>query len=131
MKKEEALFPLLDADSGAETGASPSSVAWNAFRKKWVMLAEKTGTIYYAEADQPTGPWRFATKIVSHKAYNFYNVVQHPFLDQEGGRIIYFEGTYTSSFSAAKQDTPRYDYNQIMYRLRLDDHALRTLNGVR
>lgn len=131
MKKDEALFPFLDVDTGAETGASPSSVAWNAYRKKWIMLAEKTGTVYYSEADDPVGPWRFAKRVVSHKAYNFYNVVQHPFFDQEGGRLIYFEGTYTSSFSAAKQDTPRYNYNQIMYRLRLDDHALRTLNAHR
>jgi hypothetical protein len=45
-------------------------------------------------------------------------------VDQDGGRIIYFEGTYTSSFSDAKQDTPRYNYNQIMYRLRLDEPRL-------
>lgn len=128
MKKEEASFPLLDADSGAETGASPSSIAWNAFRKKWIMLAEKTGTVYYSEANDPTGPWQRAKKILSHQAYNFYNVVQHPFFDQDGGRIIYFEGTYTSSFSDAKHDTPRYNYNQIMYRLRLDDPRLQTAN---
>lgn len=128
MKKEEALFPLLDADSGTETGASPSSVAWNAYRKKWVMLAEKTGTVYYSEADQPIGPWRWAKKILTHKAYNFYNVVQHSFFDEDSGRTIYFEGTYTSSFSDAKQDTPRYNYNQIMYRLRLDDPRLQTSN---
>jgi hypothetical protein len=126
LKKEEALFPLLDADSGAETGASPSSIAWNAYRKRWIMLAEKTGTVYYSEADEAIGPWRWAKKILSDKAYNFYNVVQHPFFDQESGRIIYFEGTYTSSFSDAKQDTPRYNYNQIMYRLRLDDPRLHT-----
>jgi hypothetical protein len=64
------------------------------------MLAEKIGTIFYSESDEPISPWRWAKKILSHKAYNFYNVVQHPFFDQEqGGRIIYFEGTYTSSFS--------------------------------
>jgi hypothetical protein len=131
MKMEEALFPLLDADSGAETGASPSSIAWNAYRKKWIMLAEKTGTVYYSEADDPIGPWRFARKIVSHKAYNLYNVVQHSFFDQEGGRVIYFEGTYTSSFSPAKEDTPRYNYNQIMYRVRLDDPRLKTINSYR
>jgi hypothetical protein len=127
MKKGEALFPLLDADSSAETGASPSSIAWNPYRKKWIMLAEKTGTVFYSESDEPIGPWRWAKKILSHQAYNFYNVVQHPFFDQEGGRIIYFEGTYTSSFSDAKQDTPRYNYNQIMYRLRLDDPRLEAL----
>jgi hypothetical protein len=55
--------------------------------------------------------------------------VQHPFFDQEGGRVIYLEGTYTSSFSDAKQDTPRYNYNQIMYRVRLDDPRLEALKA--
>jgi len=51
-------------------------------------------------------------------------VVQHSFFDREGGRIIYFEGTYTATFSGAKELTPHYDYNQILYRLRLDDPRL-------
>ena len=44
--------------------------------------------------------------------------------DQEGGRIIYFEGTYTNSFSGNPFKTPRYDYNQMMYRLDLADPRL-------
>jgi len=120
MKKEEAMFALRDAESGTETEASPSSVTWNEYRKKWILLAERVGSVYYSESDRPIGPWDRALKIISHNNYNFYNVVQHPFFDQEGGRIIYFEGTYTASFSSAKELTPRYDYNQIMYRLRLD-----------
>jgi hypothetical protein len=50
--------------------------------------------------------------------------VSHPFFDQEGGRIIYFEGTYASTFSGNTNPTPRYDYNQIMYRLDLADPRL-------
>lgn len=121
IRKDEAFFPLLDAESGGETAATPSSVTWNAFRKKWILLSEHVGSVYYSEADQPVGPWPRAVKIVSHDDYNFYNVVQHPFFDEDGGRVIYFEGTYTAAFSNAKEQTPRYDYNQIMYRLRLDD----------
>jgi hypothetical protein len=124
MKPDEAFFPLRDAESGQPTGASPSSVAWNAYRKKWILLAEKVGSVYYAESDRPVGPWNRAVKIVGHNDYNFYNVVQHPFFDQDGGRIIYLEGTYTAAFSSAKEQTPRYDYNQVMYRLRLDDPRL-------
>ena len=124
MKKEEAFFELRDAESGKQTEAWPSSVAWNPYRKKWILLAEKTGSVYYSEADQPIGPWNRAIKIVGHNDYNFYNVVQHSFFDQEGGRVIYFEGTYTATFSQAKELTPRYDYNQILYRLRLDDERL-------
>jgi hypothetical protein len=50
--------------------------------------------------------------------------VQHAFLDQDGGRRIYFEGTYSASFSGNSETTPRYDYNQILYRLDLDDPRL-------
>ena len=56
---------------------------------------------------------------------DFYNPKQHPFYDQEGGRIIYFEGTYTNSFSGNPVQTPRYEYNQIMYRLDLSDPRLK------
>src|SRR5262249_27780862 len=49
---------------------------------------------------------------------------QHPFFDQDGGRRIYFEGTYTAEFSGSHEKTPRYDYNQIMYRLDLADPRL-------
>ena len=83
------------------------------------------GEIWYAEADDPTGPWEKARKIVTHEKYSFYNPAQHPFLFQDGGRIIYFEGTYTAEFSGNKSHTPRYDYNQVMYRLDLRDERLR------
>ena len=45
-------------------------------------------------------------------------------VDQEGGRVIYFEGTYANTFSGNPEATPRYDYNQVMYRLDLDDPRL-------
>ena len=44
--------------------------------------------------------------------------------DKDGGRVIYFEGTYTHTFSGNPEPTPRYDYNQIMYRLDLADPRL-------
>ncbi len=124
LKAGETYFSLLDAETGKDTLASPSSVEWNEYRKKWILLSERTGSVYYSEADSPTGPWLRTVKIVGHNDYNFYNVELHPFFDEDGGRVIYFEGTYTASFSAAKELTPRYDYNQIMYRVKLDDVRL-------
>lgn len=53
-----------------------------------------------------------------------YWPAQHPFFDQDGGRKIYFEGTYTTTFSGNPVTTPRYEYNQLMYRLSLDDPRL-------
>ena len=38
--------------------------------------------------------------------------------------MLIFEGTYTMQFADRPPPTPRYDYNQILYRLDLDDPAL-------
>jgi hypothetical protein len=83
------------------------------------------GEIWYSEADAPEGPWRWARKIVTHEKYSFYNPVQHDFFDQEGGKSIYFQGTYTTTFSRNGDPTPRYEYNQMMYRLNLGDERLK------
>src|SRR5262249_9438325 len=75
------------------------------------------GEVWYAEADTPTGPWAYAVQVATHPRYDFYNPRQHPTFDQAGGRLIYFEGTYSHTFSGNQNPTPRYDYNQLMYRL--------------
>jgi hypothetical protein len=131
LKPTEALFQLHDAETDALVDDRGGSVYWNAFRRKWVRITGQAngstsvlGEIWYAEADTATGPWAYARKILTHDNYTFYNVAQHPFFDQDGGRLIYFEGTYTSIYSGNKVITPRYDYNQIMYRLALDDSRL-------
>lgn len=131
IKAEEARGQLLDADSGKTVKLHRGSVNWNAHRQHWVMIfgelggsTSNIGEIWYAEAESPTGPWNKATKIVTHDQYSFYNPVYHAFLDQENGRFIYFEGTYVTTFSGNPEATPRYDYNQIMYRLDLDDPRL-------
>ena len=82
------------------------------------------GEIWYAESKELTGPWQRAVKIATHDQYSFYNPVQHAFFDQEDGRVIFFEGTYTATFSGNPAPTPRYDYNQILYQLDLDDPRL-------
>ena len=75
-------------------------------------------------AHTPTGPWGYGRRIATHDEHNFDNIAYHPFFDQEAGRLVYFEGTLTASFSGAREKTPRYDYNQIMYRFALDDPRL-------
>ncbi len=130
IQPEDACFVPLDIDSGKPIRLHRGSVAWNPHRQRWVMIAtEQGGTsflgeVWYAEAAELTGPWRKAKKVVSHDQYSFYNPVHHTFLDQHNGRWIFFEGTYTTTFSKNSTPTPRYDYNQIMYRLDLDDARL-------
>jgi hypothetical protein len=131
LKKSEALLQLRDRDTGKEVIAHGGSVCWNAHRRRWVMLFVEwggtsfLGEMWYTEADQPTGPWTTAVKVATHPRYSFYNPKQHAMFDEEGGRIIYFEGTYTHTFSGNPEPTPRYDYNQLMYRLDLADDRLK------
>jgi hypothetical protein len=87
------------------------------------------GEVWYAEAAHPTGPFARAVRVVSHDRQSFYNVCHHAFLDRDGGRVIHFEGTYTNTFSGNPERTPRYDYNQILYRLDLDTEGLRKAHG--
>jgi len=130
LKPNEALVQTRDVDSGKPVLVHGGSVYWNDYRNRWVMIALEgwgaslLGEIWYFEADTPIGPWVYGRKVVTHDSYSFYNPKQHPEFDQEGGRIIYFEGTYSEFVSGAPVPTPWYDYNQIMYRLDLGDSRL-------
>jgi hypothetical protein len=126
----EIAFQLRDSDSGKAIIAHRGSIAWNKYRNRWIMIATQSmgtsmlGEVWYAEADSPIGPWQNATKIVTHDKYSFYNPRHHSMLDEHEGRVIYFEGTYTNTFSGNPDRTPRYNYNQVMYRLDLSDKRL-------
>jgi hypothetical protein len=87
------------------------------------------GELWYAEADSPAGPWGKAVKILSHENYTFYNPRLHPEFTAASSPILIFEGTYTAEFANHPNPTPRYNYNQILYRLELDDPALKPAQG--
>lgn len=128
LQPAEAWLKIADADNGKPVIAHAGSVTWNEHRRRWVSVftqhfgSSLLGEIWYSEADAPEGPWRKATKIITHDKYSFYNPKQHPYFS--AGRFLFFEGTYTHTFSGNSDQTPRYDYNQIMYRLDLDDPRL-------
>ena len=132
LKREKKDTHFYDAESGKKIVPHGGSVYFNAHRHKWISIFLQTGgessyigEVWYAEADTPIGPWAYACKVVTHNKYSFYNPKQHPYFDQDGGRMIYLEGTYSWTFSGSEERaTPRYDYNQIMYRLNLDDPRL-------
>ena len=125
MKAGEGLIQLRDFMSANAVAPFGSTVEWNEFRQRWIMLVQgKPGEIWCSEGDTPLGPWVYATRVVMHDRYAFYLPVQHPFFAQDHDRLIYFEATYTDFFSNTPARTPRYDYNQIMYRLAMDDPRL-------
>ena len=72
------------------------------------------------------GPWGKAVKVLCHENYTFYNPRIHPEITPEDSPILLFEGTHSKEFADRPPPTPRYDYNQILYRLDLDDPALKS-----
>lgn len=134
LPESKALLQIKDAVTDQPIIIHRSSVNWNAYRKSWIIIGNQVkggvselGEVWFAEALSPSGPWTKAVKIATHPRYSFYNPRQHAFFDQDGGQVIYFEGTYTNTFSGNPMATPRYDYNQIMYRLDLSDPRLNVL----
>lgn len=132
LRREKESSFLYDAETGKAVSPHAGTVYWNSFRKRWIMIAVQQygepsflGEVWYAEADTPVGPWAYARRIVTHNKYSFYNPKHHPYFDQNGCRLIYFEGTYSHTFSGDPANaTSRYDYNQIMYRVSLRDPRL-------
>ena len=132
IQEHERLYRFTDVETGKVVHAR-GGMNYNAHRRRFVGIvlevggSSALGEVWYIEGDTPLGPFVFAQKIVTHNNYSFYNVLQHPYFAKRGGQDIFFEGTYTYTFSHPLNlhPTPRYDYNQIMYKLDLDDVRLR------
>jgi hypothetical protein len=127
---------VVTSTTGAKVTAHTGCIAWNAWRKRWIAIfVEKGGSssflgeLWYTEALQPTGPWGPAVKVLSHDHYTCYNPRFHPEFSQPGKPAVYFEGSYNTLFTDHLVPTPRYDYNQILYRLDLDDPLLAGAQG--
>jgi hypothetical protein len=135
----QRLTPQQDlpaAGGGPPVKPHTGSIAWNPWRKRWVTVFMQAfgkpsafGELWYAEADSPTGPWGAAVKVLGHDNYTFYNPRLHPEFTPDDSPVLLFEGTYTATFADRPEPTPRYDYNQILYRLDLDDPALAPARG--
>src|SRR5439155_11938973 len=89
IKPNEVRWRLYDRDTGKAVVPHAGSVYWNAYRRRWVMIAVETGgtsflgEVWYAEAGAPVGPWKYAAKLVTHDKYSFYNPTQHPEFDRD------------------------------------------------
>lgn len=105
-------------------------IAWHPWSQQWLALFTQKGgessflgEIWVAFAPSPHGPWQQARKVASHDNYTFYNPVLHPEAFRPDSPIIYFEGTYVTTFTNNKQPTPRWDYNQVLYQVDLAQAA--------
>jgi hypothetical protein len=127
LKPEEAMCDLHDPQTGRHVLPHSGSMAWNPYRKAWIAVfveiggdSSFLGEVWIAESSSPVGPWNHPKKIITHNKYSFYNPKHHSILDASDGKVIYIDGTYSHTFSGNDRPTPRYDYNQILYRLDLE-----------
>lgn len=121
----QSHVPSLDGSS--QVAPHRGSIAWNPFRQKWVAIftqlngtPSRLGEIWYAESNSPFGKWGDAVKVASHNNYSFYNPRIHPEWTSNHSPILLFEGTFSRQFADNPHPTPRFDYNQILYRLDLN-----------
>lgn len=121
----------IRATDGVDLEPHSGSIAWNAWRRRWVAVFMQKfgkpsafGELWYCEADDPLGPWGPAVKVVSHENYTFYNPRIHSEWGTADSPVLVFEATFTRQFAADPAPVARHDYNQLLYRLDLDDPAL-------
>lgn len=124
--------PTLTTTNGNIIKPHTGHIAWNTFRQKWVTVFNEfggkpstLGELWYAEAIDPLAGWGKAVKILTHDNYTFYNPRLHPEFTPTNSPVILFEGTFTAEFANKPEPTPRADYNQVLYRLDLDDPGLK------
>lgn len=122
----QETIPTVTGD--ARVKPHSGSVAWNAWRRRWVTIFTEAfgkpsafGEVWYAEAESPLGPWIGAVKVLSHENYTFYNPRLHPEFASDASPGIYFEGTFSMMFADHAVPTGRHDYNQVLYRLDLTE----------
>jgi len=131
----ESLSPsptLPSVEDGKPVKLHSGSIAWNAHRRRWVTVfmqhfgkSSPFGELWYAEAKDPLGEWGPAVQILTHDNYSFYNPRIQTEITPPDADFLLFEGTYTQDFANRPHPTPRYDYNQILYRLDLHDMRLK------
>ena len=137
MSLEESMFwgTTVDAETGDALTLSGGDIQWNEHRQRWVYISQRDddieGQVWYSESAELIGPYDTAVKIISHEddddiehnlgSYTFYNVVQLAFAAE--GANIYIAGTLdaaTDMDNSARANVPRYDYNNMVYRLDLN-----------
>ncbi len=131
----ESLKPQRTIESavdGKSVKPHTGHIMWSDFRKRWVTVFMESfgkpsalGELWYSEADSPLGPWGKAVKVLTHENYTFYNPRLHPEFTPTNSPILIFEATFTAEFADKPQVSPRNNYNQVLYRLDLDDLALK------
>jgi hypothetical protein len=113
------LGQVEDHATGKAVPIAHASIHWNAYHRCYAMIASSIdGDLWLSTSARPIGPWKKAVRVVQAMSGRCTEPVQHPFMSQEGGRIIWFESALVDTGAA------RYEQNQVMHRLDMDDPRL-------
>jgi len=127
IKPEERWIVFRDIESDQPIVTQHNTIKWNPYRNRYVGIFSDESTkmtdAWYAEADSPMGPWVYMQQVVTLGGYTFYNPCH--FFDKDNGQTIFVEGTVTTWLGDRDQPAiPRYNYNQMMYKVDLSDARL-------
>ena len=119
IKRSETRAQLDIAANGKPVVPASGSIRWNPYRNNFIFIcADAMGDVWYAESKSVDGPWCDAVLIATHGGKPFTGVVHHDLFDQQGGRVILFQGVVNDP------GISRYDGNALMYQLDLADERL-------
>ncbi len=108
------------------------AIAYSPYLSRWVTVFNEwngktddgepslLGEVWFATAESPLGPWGRAVKIATHHRHSFYNPQIHRSSAGHDSRWLFYEGTFTVSFTDNDAAVPRYEYNQVLYKLDLE-----------
>jgi len=120
-----------EPDTGVAITLHYGDVAYNRTLRRFIQVVTREGgdsawlgELWLTVADTPFGPWSYARRLTAFDDYTTYNPMIHDAFDTDGARI-HFQATYTDFFAGAPEKTSRYDYNQLMFALDLDDPRAR------
>jgi len=135
LSPSDAWMACLDSETQVPIRLHRGSVRWNPYLESYLLIANQLegrsmlGEVWLGIAPSPEGPWHRLIKVATHERMSYYNPVHREFWDEEGGRRIYFEGTYTTTFSGHDHPVPGYEYNQLLYKVDLEHAQVQTLIG--
>ena len=128
--RERTPQTKIETVHGDEVRVHRGSLTWNDNLKQWLFLFTEIkegdsplGNIWLCVSDSPFGPFGKAIQVAEHVSYTFYNPMLHSEWMGEDSPTLLFEGTFTHTFSNNPSPVPRAEYNQVLYRIELDDEA--------
>jgi hypothetical protein len=97
---------VSSSDSEDPYPYSPTSIEWNDYLSKYVILGDGgSDGLYIGYGESIIGPWEGWQWVLSHNVSGMscYNQLILPHMNVDGGRVIYFACTFTAMWSESEK----------------------------